>query len=166
MISGLGKAHRSKFPGREKLRQVIVFHLRCLLDEVEGSAAHLMTNGLHAHLHQRLVAKRDRYERGVRQLIEAGMCSGEFIRGDSALAARALLGALNWSAHWFNPEGPMTAAEIAEGFADYLIGGLLVKSESLRRPSAAKERKPSARGQLWQSNTRIAEAEPIARKNA
>ena len=107
-----------------------------------------MTNGLRAHLHQWLVAKRDRYERGVRQLIEAGMCSGEFIWGDSALAARALLGALNWSAHWFNPEGPMTAAEIAEGFSDYLIRGLLVESGNRRQPSAAGERKRSTHGSL------------------
>jgi len=40
---------------------------------------------------------------------------------------------------WFNPEGLMTAAEIAEGFADYLIRGLLAKPEAYRAT-------PSARG--------------------
>lgn len=166
MISALGEARRARITAREKLRLVIVSHLRCLLDEVEGSAAHLMTNGLHSHLHRWLVAKRDRYEGGIRQLIAAGVRSGKFISCDPALAARAILGSLNWSAHWFNPEGPMSAAEIAEGFADYLIRGLLVKPENLRQPSAADERKRSARGSPLQSKTRIAEAGQTARKNA
>jgi hypothetical protein len=33
----------------------------------------------------------------------------------------------------------MTAAEIAEGFADYLIRGLLSKPDSLRRTGSARE---------------------------
>jgi hypothetical protein len=33
----------------------------------------------------------------------------------------------------------MTAAEIAEGFADYLIRGLLTKPDTLRRTASARE---------------------------
>ena len=94
------------------------------------------------------------------------MCSGEFFCSDPALAARALLGALNWSAHWFNPEGPMTTAEIAEGFADYLIRGLLARPEKVRRTTAGGQRKRYAHSSLLPSKTRIAEAGPTARKNA
>lgn len=127
MMAALEKARRLRASAAEKLRVVIVSHVRCVLDEVEGGAAHLLTTALPAHLQRRLIAKRDRYEEGVRQLIAAGARSGEFVSCDAALAARAVLGALNWSVRWFNPEGPMTAAEIAEGFADYLIRGLLAK---------------------------------------
>jgi AcrR family transcriptional regulator len=125
MISALDQARRLKAGASAKLRLVILSHLRCLLDEVEGSAAHLLPSALPPQLQRSLLRKRDRYEAGVRQLIISGVRSGEFVPCDAALAARAMLGAMNWSVRWFNPEGPKTAAEISEGFADYLIRGLL-----------------------------------------
>jgi AcrR family transcriptional regulator len=143
LLAALEQARRSKASTAEKLRLIIVSHLRCVLDEVEGSAAHLLTGALPPRLQQRLVVKRDRYEEGVRHLIAAGTRSGEFVPCDPALAARAVLGALNWSVRWFHPEGSLTASEIAEGFADYLIRGLLAKPDSLpRRSPAAKVVRP------------------------
>jgi TetR/AcrR family transcriptional regulator len=132
----------------EKLRLVIVSHLRCVLDEVEGAAAHFLTGTLPPNLQRRLVAKRDCYEEGVRQLIAAGTRSTEFVPCDPALAARAVLGALNWSVRWFRPEGSMTAAEIAEGFADYLIRGLLSKPDAFQRTAFTKEPPKAIRSYL------------------
>jgi len=43
--------------------------LRCVLDEVEGSAAHLLTTALPPRQQRYLVTKRDRYEEGVRHLL-------------------------------------------------------------------------------------------------
>ena len=143
LIAALEQARHSKASTAEKLRLVIISHLRCVLDEVEGSAAHLLTGALPPRLQQRLVVKRDCYEEGVRNLIAAGTRNGEFVPCDPALAARAVLGALNWSVRWFHPEGALTAAEIAEGFADYLIRGLLAKPDSpLRRSFAEKTGRP------------------------
>jgi AcrR family transcriptional regulator len=139
MIAALERARRARTSAAQRLRQVIVSHLRCVLDEVEGSAAHLLTSALPPGLQRRLVAKRDRYEEGVRQLIAAGARSGEFAPCDPALAARAVLGALNFSVLWFSPEGPLTAAEIADGFADYLIRGLLAKPSISLSASSARE---------------------------
>jgi len=143
LLAALEKSRRLRSSAAEKLHLVIVSHLRCVLDEVEGSAAHLLTGALPPRLQQRLVVKRDRYEQGVRNLIAAGTRTGEFVPCDPALAARAVLGALNWSVRWFHPDGALTAAEIAEGFADYLIRGLLAKPDSLpRRSPAAKVVRP------------------------
>src|SRR6266699_5062875 len=132
-LTALEKARRAKTSASARLRLVIVSHLRCLLDEVEGSAAHLLTNALPPRQLRYLVAKRDRYELGVRSLIASGMRAGEFVSGDAALVARAMLGALNWSVQWFRPDGPLTAEEIAEQLADYLIRGLLAKADSLKQ---------------------------------
>jgi TetR/AcrR family transcriptional regulator len=135
MIAALDKTRRMRTSASIKLRMVIVSHLRCVLDEVEGSAAHLLTTALLPRQQRYLVTKRDKYEKGVRHLIVAGMRSGEFAPCDPALAVRAILGGLNWSVQWFSPEGPLTAAEIAEKFADYLIRGLLTKPHELPRHS-------------------------------
>lgn len=139
MIAALDEARRLRTSAAAKLRIVVQSHLLCVLDEVEGSAAHLLTNALPPRLQRALVVKRDRYEEGVRQLIAAGSRSGEFVACDPALAARAILGSLNWSVRWFNPEGALTAAEIADGFADYLIRGLLTKPGSLQRARSAND---------------------------
>lgn len=158
LIAALDKARRLRTSAAERLRLVIVSHLRCLLDEVEGSAAHLLTSALPPRMQRTLVAKRDRYEEGVRQLIAAGARSGEFVHCDPALAARAVLGALNWSVRWFSPEGPLTAAEIAEGFADYLIRGLLARPAAFRRASSARETQRAVPGYLPQNVNRRASA--------
>src|SRR5438552_1073440 len=139
MIAALDKARRMRTSAATKLRMVIVSHLRCVLDEVEGSAAHLLTTALPPRQQRYLLTKRDKYEVGVRNLIVAGMRSGEFASCDPEFTVRAILGSLTWSVQWFNPEGPLTSAEIAEKFADYLIRGLLAKPGASHRLPAGKE---------------------------
>jgi AcrR family transcriptional regulator len=139
MIEALEKARRMRATASGKLRMVMVSHLRCLLDEVEGSAAHLLTNALAPRQQRYLVAKRDRYEVGVRNLIATGMRTAEFVLGETALVTRVILGALNWTVQWFRPDGQMSAEQIAEAMADYLIRGLLAKADSAKHSSAKRE---------------------------
>ena len=139
MLAALAQARRTKASAAEKLRLVIVSHMRCLLDEVEGPAAHLLPTALPPRLQRQLMAKRDRYEDGVRKLMDRGVRTGEFGPCDPALVARAVLGALNWSVRWFNQEGTLTAIEIAEGFASYLIRGLLTNPRAIRRMSVSEK---------------------------
>jgi AcrR family transcriptional regulator len=135
MLAALERARRLRSNAATRLRFVIVAHMCCVLDEIEGAAAHLFTSTLPTQMQRVLLVKRDRYEKGVRQLIANGMRSGEFVSRNPALAARAMLGALNWSVRWFNPHGALTAAEIADEFADYLIRGLLAKPAAAERQS-------------------------------
>jgi AcrR family transcriptional regulator len=124
MLAALRQTRISHETSADKLRIVIDAHVRCILDEIEGSVAHLEVDGLPATLRRRLLTKRDRYERGIRSLVAAGVESGEFVACDPKLATLVILGALNWTARWFRPEGDQSAREIAEAFADYLIRGL------------------------------------------
>ena len=71
-----------------------------------------------------IVAKRDRYERGVRALVADGIRRGALRATDATVATRAFLGALNWTAHWFRPEGPQTPQHVAALVADYAVAGL------------------------------------------
>src|SRR5258706_6658328 len=140
MIAALDKARRMRASAAIKLRVVIVSHLRCVLDEVEGSAAHLLTTALPPRKQRYLVTKRDKYEEGVRNLILGGVRSGEFAPCDPALAVRAILGSLNWSIQWFSPEGPLTAAKIAESLPNILSRGCLPNPTVPNRPSWDKNR--------------------------
>ena len=144
MISALEEAHRLGGSVAAKLRFVIVSHVRCMLDEVEGSAAHLLPAALPPLMQKRLIAKRDRYEDGVRDLIARGARSGEFVACNPAIVTRALLGALNWSVRWFSPKGSLTATQIAQEFADYLIRGLSLHCAAQARAPKGKRRATSA----------------------
>lgn len=109
----------------ERLRQVVAAHLLCTLDELDGAAAHTEVEALPEDLRERIVAKRDRYERAVRGLVADGMREGAFAGGDAALLTRAILGACNWTTRWYRPGGRLSPARIAETYADYLVRGLL-----------------------------------------
>jgi AcrR family transcriptional regulator len=124
MLAALDPPLPAERPITERLREVLVAHACCLLDEFDGSAAHLEVLDLPPEQRQTLVDKRDRYERAVRRLVAEGVSRGEFARCDPGIVTRAMLGAVNWSARWFRPEGPRPAASVATDLADYLLRGL------------------------------------------
>lgn len=124
MLEALDRAERTEASYDSLLRSLLVAHVRCILDDLVGSVAHLAVDALSPELRDRIVQKRDRYEEGVRNLVKTGIQEGEFLPGDADLITRAMFGAMNWTVQWFDPKGPDTAAEVAEKTADYLVRGL------------------------------------------
>ena len=133
MLEALDAARRSGRPHDERLRSVILAHVQCLLDDVEGSAAHLEVESLPDPLREAIIAKRDRYERGLRRLVSGGVREGRFVPCDPKLVTRAMLGAINWTARWFRPDGPQPASGVATDVAEYLIRGLVVAQAAAAR---------------------------------
>jgi AcrR family transcriptional regulator len=124
MLAAVEAACAVQASSAERLRAVLRAHVHALLDEMEGATAHLEVEALPEDLRRPVIEKRDRYERAVRALVAEGMKGGEFGRGDAALVTRAMLGAVNWTARWYRPDGPLSVAKIAEGLAEYLVKGL------------------------------------------
>jgi TetR/AcrR family transcriptional regulator len=108
----------------EQLRRLIVAFVHTILDELHGTALFLDLEALTPPHLKAVIVRRDRFEHGVRQVLEEGMADGTFARGDAKLLAFALFGAVNWIPRWFSPRGPATSQQIADHFADYLISGL------------------------------------------
>jgi AcrR family transcriptional regulator len=125
MLAALKAASESGAPYVEQVDAVIRAHLCCMLDELEGSTAHLQVEALPDEMQTRIIAKRGRYEKAIRNLVENGIDSGEFATCDPTLVTRAMLGSLNWATRWYRPNGRYSAAEIGEEFANYLVGGLV-----------------------------------------
>ena len=46
---------------------------------------------------------------------------------DPSLTGRAILGVMNWTVTWYRSDGPRSATEIANLFADLLLQGLMVQ---------------------------------------
>ena len=108
----------------QKLRRLIVAFVHTILDELHGTALFLDLEALSpAHL-KAVIVRRDRFDHGMRRIVEQGIATGLFAASDAKLLSFAILGAVNWIPRWFNPAGPSTSQQIADRFADYLIAGL------------------------------------------
>jgi tetracycline repressor-like protein len=112
-------------PPDDKLRKLVLAFIHLILDELRGTALTIDLQALSPPLLKRVIAKRDRFDRGMREIIQQGIDRGLFREGDPKMIAFAIMGAVNWITKWFDPEGPLTSDQIGRSFADYLIGGLL-----------------------------------------
>jgi AcrR family transcriptional regulator len=108
-----------------KLRKLILAFIHMMLDELQGTALTLDLQALSPALMRRVIAKRDRFDRGLRDIIQQGVDQGIFRPGDPKMIGFAIMGAVNWITRWFDPAGPLSSDEIGQRFADYLVGGLL-----------------------------------------
>ena len=138
MHAAVESARGTAAPVAEKLRAVLAAHLHCTLDETEGATAHLEVEALPEKLRRQIVDRRDGYERSLRALVARGVQRGEFAPCDVALVTRAMLGAVNWTARWYRPDGAQTVAEIAKALPDYLVRGLVVAA---RKPTKQTDKK-------------------------
>jgi AcrR family transcriptional regulator len=114
----------------DKLRKLILAFIHVMLDELQGTALTLDLQALSPALLKRIIAKRDRFDHGLREIIQQGMTDGLFRPGDPKMIGFAIMGAVNWITKWFDPSGPMSSEDIGQRFADYLVGGLLYSAVS------------------------------------
>jgi AcrR family transcriptional regulator len=112
----------------EKLRQAMVSYLQAMLEHRELASVLLLEHrSLEPAMHARHIPRRDRFERLWRDLIQEGMDQGSFCWIDPDLAARALLGVMNWTITWYRPDGTLSPEAIAIQFADLFLNGLLTR---------------------------------------
>lgn len=120
----LRQARRLPTPTAQ-LEHVVREHVRVMTDTMQGSPLAFEVTALSADKQADLIAGRDRYERGLRRIIEEGMRRGEFTKGDAKVAVFVILGAINWIARWYRPEGSLHAPELGQEFVDRLLAGLV-----------------------------------------
>lgn len=125
LVRMLAAVQEASGSAAERLRNVLRAHVHSMLDELESATAHLDVEALPENMRAPMIQKRDAYERAIRDIVADGVHSREFAPCDAALVTRAMLGAVNWTARWYRPDGPQTPSEIAQGLSDYLVKGLL-----------------------------------------
>ena len=65
-----------------------------------------------------------RIDQQLRDLLRQGIADGSIIPIDPKLTAFAIAGALNWISVWYAPDGELSAAAIAEQYAELLTRGI------------------------------------------
>jgi AcrR family transcriptional regulator len=125
VLKMLKKVEQSPYPPEEKLRRIIVGFIHTMIDDFGGTALTMDLQPLSPARLKKVIAKRDRFDHGIRQIVSAGIKAKVFRPGDPKLLTFAILGAINWISYWFDPAGEANSVEIAQEFADYLVAGLL-----------------------------------------
>jgi AcrR family transcriptional regulator len=118
-------------PPEEKLNLAIQVYLQSLLDQRELASVLLFEHrSLNDELKTRHLPRRDRFEGLWRRLIVEGVSEGVFDVDDTAQAARALLGVMNWTITWYREDGPLSGHEIANQYSDLFLKGLLKRNKT------------------------------------
>lgn len=132
LLERLREALASGLPPEKKLRMLIEGFVHMVIDELHGTALTMDLQALGKARLRRVVAKRDRFDRGMRAIIRDGMARGVFRPGDPKLATFAILGAMNWITRWYDPAGSASSDRIAREFAELLIVGLRERGSGRR----------------------------------
>ena len=126
LIEQIGLVAQQELPADKKLRRMILVYLKGLADNADLSSVLLFEHrSLESEQRQKHIPQRDRFESLWRGVLEQGVQEGLFVCPDTALAVRAMMGALNWTITWFKPSGPSSIELIADQYATLMLGGLL-----------------------------------------
>ena len=125
LIERLSGVLAQELPADEKLRQAMGVYLGSLDEHSDLTSVLLLEHrSLDPEYRDRHIPRRDRFERLWRDLIQEGVESGEFHETDPAMAARALLGVMNWTITWYRPDGLFSSGQISDRFAALVLDGL------------------------------------------
>ncbi|MGW8249649.1 MAG: TetR/AcrR family transcriptional regulator [Anaerolineales bacterium] len=129
LIEQIEPVAQQSVPADRKLRQAMVVYLQAMLEQRELASVLLLEHrSLEPQYHSLHIPRRDRFERLWRDMLQEGVGQGIFACTDPAFASRSLLGVMNWTITWYNPDGSLSPCEIAEQTADLFFNGLLVRT--------------------------------------
>ncbi|HVM31118.1 MAG TPA: TetR/AcrR family transcriptional regulator [Candidatus Limnocylindrales bacterium] len=108
-----------------RLRQMVRAHVEVVTSSQRDAAVFLHEwRFLSPDRRTQMAERRDAYEALFRQAIGEGISAGTFSAVDPRVTATAILTALNGIATWYRPDGPLSAQEIADQYADLFLRAL------------------------------------------
>lgn len=117
--------------GLEKLAVTLRRYLELMLGE-DGSYVVLLEENAMKPAHMRAIIKRrDKFEQGLRELVSEGIADGSIVPCNPKLAIFMIMGAMNWSRKWYQPDGTWSGAQIAVALTEILersLAGTPVKA--------------------------------------
>ena len=113
------------FNAEEKLRLAIKLHIETITLNQNKSAVFLQQwRNLSEPNLSKFKMLRDQYENQFTIIIIDGENEDIFDFVDKKFAVLSILSTINFVNEWYNPEGKMNAAEIAEKLSTFILGGL------------------------------------------
>ncbi|KXK15264.1 MAG: transcriptional regulator, TetR family [Chloroflexi bacterium OLB14] len=126
LIEHIEKISSQNIPADQKLKQMIRGYLSALAENADLTAVLLFEHrSLDKKTHTRHVPHRDKFEALWRDVLMEGMKSKVFQIKDVNLTVRALMGVMNWTLTWYQPNGEKSIEQIADDYADFMLKGML-----------------------------------------
>lgn len=138
----------------DRLKAAIAGHVLAVLQIGDYTSANIRIFGqIPEEVRERHLVDQRRYGAYWNTLLEEARAAGE-IRADADLSVvrMLILGAANWSAEWFRPDGASTP----EGVADELVRMVCDGLATGRRPAGARPAAPAATGGSGRGRARSA----------
>jgi TetR/AcrR family transcriptional regulator, cholesterol catabolism regulator len=121
----------------EKLRQIIRHQIRLMADHRNFLSVFFSEEGnLPAEMARRARAERRMYDELIEGVIREGVEAGRLAPLSPKLLSFAILGMCNWLYQWYQPDGPLSADEVARIFIQLVEHGYLhgdPQQETLKR---------------------------------
>jgi AcrR family transcriptional regulator len=115
---------RAGLPPEELLREMARGLLRNIADHRSEWAVFFRDySALSGERRDHVIAARERYEGYWRQALDRGVEAG-VLRPTPALLVKGILGMLNYTYLWFEPDGALTPEELADEYVDTLFRGI------------------------------------------
>ncbi len=126
-------ARREGKSGLEKLTLFLRSYIETLTGEFGSCVVLTDIDSLRANDRDEIIARRDKFDRSFRAIIQEGIEDGSIRGCDPKLADLMIMGAVNWIPKWYSPDGERTGSEIAEGFVSLMVHGLDARRAEKRR---------------------------------
>lgn len=124
MTAAFSKAVAQGGDGAARLRALMVSYALLMTRDFGMCITRTADSELSADSLARFRALKRDVDQFLRRVIRDAMEDGSIATADVHLTAFTISGAINWIGRWYAPDGPLSAAEIAEGIADRLMAGL------------------------------------------
>jgi len=116
----------SKAGPDEKLKGAIKSHVRIVTQDHITGTFRQRELVLPQKLMTQLISARNRFEENFQKIILEGVEKGVFQKGYWKLAVLSILGTLNAIPKWYSPKGELSAEEIGDALAGFIIKSLSV----------------------------------------
>ena len=124
LIEDIQPIAAAEIPADEKFRRAMHCFLSYMSENLDLSAVLLLEHrSLDPEMRAVHIPRRDEYENYWRQIIQEGVDADLFNVEDPGLSAKVALGVASWTVMWLNPDGRLSAEEIANQSADILLNG-------------------------------------------
>ena len=129
LLEGLERAVAASEDPAARLRAAVRYHILFHAHRrAEAFLSHSELRSLTPANLRRIVAKRDRYERMVRDIVADGVRAGVFSVPDVTLAAIAMLTMCTGVAAWFSEAGRLEADAIADVYSEMIMRSVTARS--------------------------------------
>jgi len=125
---GMDNILASRLSPREKLERLIALHIRYTV-ELPDAVAIITSEWVHLEepTLKKYLQLRNKYEKNIRKIIQAGIKEKQFAKVDLEIAVFSILSTLRWLYSWYHQQTNINPVELEQKMIHCLLDGVNVR---------------------------------------